>query len=57
MWSLMVLLKEYKLPVYSGARCNSVVECPFMVQWVVGSLPYGGPIDIFLNLASAAQLV
>ena len=29
-----------------------------MVQWVVGSiLPWGGPIKLFLILASAPQLV
>ena len=27
-----------------GARCSSVVRvCVFMVQWVVGSILYGGP--------------
>ena len=27
-----------------------------MVQWVVGSIPHGGPIDLFLGPASAPQL-
>ena len=25
-----------------------VVEPPLMVRWVVGSIPHGGPIKIFL---------
>ena len=25
------------------ARCSSVIECLLMVQWVVGSIPHGGP--------------
>ena len=31
----------------TGARHNSVVEHLFMVQWVVGSMPHGGPIELF----------
>ena len=27
-----------------------------MVQWVVGSIPHGGPIELFLVPASAPQL-
>ena len=28
-----------------------------MVQWVIGSIPHGGPIELFLIPASAPQLV
>ena len=28
-----------------------------MVQWVVGSIIHGGPIELFLVLASAPRLV
>ena len=27
--------------------CSSVVEHPLMVQWVTGSIPQGGPTEIF----------
>ena len=30
-----------------GARCSSVVEHLLMVQWFFGSIPYGGPIELF----------
>ena len=32
---------------------SSMVECPFMVLWVDGSIPHGGPIELFLISASA----
>ena len=25
-----------------------MVECPLMVQWVIGSIPYGEPNELFL---------
>ena len=28
-----------------GARCSSVVEHPFIGQWVVGSIPHGGQLQ------------
>ena len=28
-----------------------MVECLLMVQWVVGSIPYGGPTELFLVLS------
>ena len=31
-----------------GARCSSVVERPLIVSWVVGSIPHGGPSELFL---------
>ena len=40
-----------------GARCSSLVECLFMVWWVVGSIPHGGPIDLFLMATSVPRLV
>ena len=30
-----------------------MVERPLMVQWVVRSIPHGGPIELFLIPASA----
>ena len=33
-----------------------MVECPLMVQWVVRSIPHGGPIELFLVQASADVL-
>ena len=33
---------------YQGARCSSVVERQIMVRWVIGTIPYGGPIELFL---------
>ena len=27
-----------------------MVELPLMVRWVVGSIPHGGPIELFLVL-------
>ena len=34
-----------------------MVERPLMVQWVVGSIPHGGPTEQFLIPASAPQMV
>ena len=34
-----------------------MVEGSLMVRWAIGSIPYGGPIELFLTPASAAQLV
>ena len=34
-----------------------MVDCLLMVQWVVGSIPQGGPIELRLVPASAPQLV
>ena len=36
-----------------GARCSSVVECPLMVRWVIGSIPR----ELILFPTSAALLV
>ena len=33
-----------------------MVVCPFMVRWVRGSIPSGGPMELFLAPASAQQL-
>ena len=41
-----------------GVRYRSVVEHPLIVQWVVGSIPHGGPIiEVYLIPARAPQLV
>ena len=34
-----------------------MVERPLMVQWVVGSIPHGGLIELFLFSASVQRLV
>ena len=34
----------------TGARCSSMVEHLLMAQWVVRSIPHGGPIKLFLIL-------
>ena len=34
-----------------------MVECVLMVRWVIGSIPHGGSIELFLVAASATQLV
>ena len=36
---------------------SSVIECPLMMRWVIGSIPPGGPIEQFLVPASIPQLV
>ena len=38
-------------------ECSSMVECPLMVWFVVGSILPGGPIKLFLIPVSAPQLV
>ena len=40
-----------------GMRSSSVVEHLFMVRTVIGSIPHGGPIEQFLVLVGAPQLV
>ena len=40
-----------------GAGSNSVVERPVMVQWVFGSIPHGGPTELFLDPVSDPRLV
>ena len=39
------------------ARCRSLVERLPMLRWVVGSIPHGGRIDLFLVPANALQRV
>ena len=31
-----------------GVRFSSVVECSLMVQWVLGLIHHGGPVNLFL---------
>ena len=40
-----------------GARCSFVVERPLVVRWVVESILYGGPIELFLVQTGAPQQV
>ena len=39
------------------ARCSSLEERLQMVRCVVGSIPHGGPIELFVVLTSAPQLM
>ena len=51
------LRRTYSPP---GARCSSVVRAfggSLMVRLVVGSILYGGPIELFLVPASAPRLL
>ena len=43
--------------VLLGGVCGSVVEHPLLVQWVVGSIIPGGPIELFPVSTSVPQLV
>ena len=40
-----------------GLRCSSVIKLPLLVQWVIGSIPNGGLIELFFIPANAPQLV
>ena len=40
-----------------GARCSSVVKRQLLVQWVLGSIPRGGPNELLLLTANAPRLV
>ena len=46
----------WAISVSEWVRCSSMVEHPLMVQWIIGSIPYGGPIELFLVPASAPWL-
>ena len=40
-----------------GAEHNSVIKHhQFLVQWLIGLIPVGRPIELFFMLASAPQL-
>ena len=36
--------------------CSLVLECPFIVQCIIGSIPLGGLIEPFLIPCSASQM-
>ena len=38
-------------------RLTSMVEHLLMVRWVIGSIPHGGPVQLFPIPASAARLL
>ena len=38
-------------------RCSSVVDHLLMACWVIGSIPHGGPIELFPLPASVPRLV
>ena len=45
--SLFYLI-SWSILLSNGARCSSMVECPLMVQWVVGSILHGvDPLSYF----------
>ena len=48
--SLNKTCPSFILPLNEGARCSSTVEHPLMVQWVVRSIPHGGPIELFRQI-------
>ena len=43
--SLLILIGTVTI---GGASCSSVLERLFVVRWAVGSIPRGGPIELFL---------
>ena len=38
----------YYVHVYTGFAGCSVLDRPLVVQWVFGSIPHSGPIELFL---------
>ena len=38
-----------RVPSMITEICSSIVERPLMVRWVVGSIPFGGPIELFFS--------
>ena len=40
-----------RVDAQNRSRCSSVVECPLMVRWVVGSIPHGGPSKPFYRFS------
>ena len=53
----MLVLYKIQYLCFKGPRCSSVVECLFMVRWVIRSMPHNGPIELFLVPVSVPQLV
>ena len=52
MYVCMYVHYMYMYECMQGARCNSIVEHPLMVLWLIGSIPHGGLIEPFLILTS-----
>ena len=52
----LTLYQAGTLPQEKVGR-SSLVERLLMVRWVVGWIPHGGPIELFLISASAPQLI
>ena len=51
---LSEMCKDFGLAlILEEAKCSSVVECSLMVRRVFGSILHGGPIELYLVLASA----
>ena len=46
-------LSYFLFQAAQGTRFCSVVEHLFVLRWVVGSIPNGGPIELFLSSSSA----
>ena len=38
-------------------RCSSMIEHQLMMQWVIGSIPHGEPVELYLIPAYAPQVV
>ena len=55
--NIVLAIDESGILQMQGARCSYVVERPLMVQWIDGSIPYGGPTELFLVPASDPRLV
>ena len=43
--------------MYYPGTYSSEVERALMVRWVVGSIPHGGPLELFFVPASVLRLV
>ena len=44
----VIILPNYLLDFPNGTRYSSMIECLLVVQWVVGSIPHDGHIQLFL---------
>ena len=40
-----------------GLYVSTMVELPLVAQWVIGSIPHGGPTELYIVPASDPQLV
>ena len=55
---VLIFTKKFNcLHTHIPTHTHTMVECSLMVRWVVGSILYGGPIELFLVIVIAPQLV